>query len=92
MTYVELNEMLKEVLYLSRLGNFLKDRGLTIDTATQQDFYSFITKEEQGKLDYYTQKPVPVSYTAGMQKIEELVPKYRKLKVIVENLLENEVL
>ena len=92
MTYVELNEMLKEVLYLSRLGNFLKDRGLTIETATQQDFYGFITKEEAGKLDYYTGKPVGVNFTQGLAKIDELVPKYRKLKVIIENLLENEVL
>lgn len=92
MNYIEINEMLEEVLYLSRLGNFLKDKGLTIETATQQDFYSFITKEEQGKIDYYTGQPVPVNFSAGIKKIEELVSKYRKIKVIVENLLENEVL
>ena len=92
MNYVELNEMLKDVLYLSRLDSFLKSRGLTIETATKQDFYGFITQEEEGKLDYYTQQPVGVNYTQGLQKINELVPKYRKLKVILENLLENEVL
>lgn len=92
MNYVEINQMLQDVLYLSRLNNFLKGRGLTIETATKQDFYGFITKEEEGKLDYYTQQPVPVNYTSGLARIEELVSKYRKLKAIIENLLENEVL
>ena len=91
MNYVELNQMLADVLYLSRLDKFLRGRGLTIESATKQDFYSFITNEEQGKLDYYG-RPVDVNYSSGLQRINDLVSNYRKLKVIIENLLENEVL
>lgn len=90
--YAELNEMLKEVLYLGRLDKFLRSIGKTIETAGKEDFYSFIMKEEQGKTDYYTGKPIPVNYTADMDKIQDLIFRYRKLKVIISSLMENEVL
>lgn len=93
LNYVELNEMLKELLYLNRLSTYLKDNGLTIESATTEDFYGFIGKEESGKIDYYTGKPVTnVNYSAGMDKIQDLVCKYRKLKTALEYLMENNCL
>ena len=92
LNYVELGEFNKDVLYLANLGKFFKSRGVTLRTATQEDYYAFITKEEGGKTDYYTHKPLPINYTEGMQKIHDLVEKYTMLKVALELLLENEVL
>ena len=92
LNYVELGEFNKDVLYLANLGKFFKSRGVTLRTATQEDYYAFINKEEGGKTDYYTQKPVPINYTEGMQKIHDLVEKYTMLKVALELLLENEVI
>ena len=93
MNYMEINQMLADVLYLNRLSAHLRENGLTIESATKEDFYNFIRAENCNKIDYYTGKPVTsIGYDSELQKIEELVSEYRKLKVILENLLENEVL
>ena len=90
---LDLNKMLQDVLYLNRLSAHLKENDLTIESATKEDFYNFIRAENCNKIDYYTGKPVAsISYDAELQKIEELVLEYRKIKNIMELLLENEVL
>lgn len=89
----QLNEMLQDLKYLSKLDKHLKESGVTLATATQSDIYSFITKSHEGEIDYYTGKPITgINYTGDLEKINDLVCKYRKLKTVVEYLLENEVL
>lgn len=89
----QLNEMLQDLKYLSKLDKYLREKGITIQSATQQDFYSFITESHKGEIDYYTGKPITgISYTEDMTKINDLVVKYRKLKTIIELITENEVL
>lgn len=93
MLNLDLNQILKDILYLNRLSSHLRQNGLTLETATKEDFYNFIRAENCNKIDYYTGKPVTsISYDAELQKIDELVSKYRKLKVIITSLLDNEVL
>lgn len=89
----QLDEILKDLIYLSKLDKFFKDRGITIDKAEQSDFYSFITKSHEGEIDYYTGKPITsISYTEDMGKINDLVCKYNKLKTVVKYLMEIECL
>lgn len=90
MNSVEIDAVLKDVMYLSRLNQFLKENNLTIENASKEDIYKFITKEEQGKTDYYTGQPIPVNYSAGLDKIGELIFKYRRVKSILELLMEND--
>ena len=91
--HYELDEMLKDVLKLKKLEVHLKSKGKTIETATKEDFYEFIGNETRSKIDYYTGKPVTtVDYSTGMAELNDLIVKYRKIKVILTDLMENEVL
>lgn len=89
----ELDEAIADLIYLGMLDKHLQERGVTLSTATQEDFYSFIRMSHEGELDRRTGKPISsISYSGDMGKINDLVCKYRKLKTIVEYLLNNEVL
>lgn len=93
LNYVELDEMMKDLIYLDKLNKFFKNNGLTVETATIEDFYAFIAESHKGEIDRRTGKPISsISYTGDLEKINDLVYTYRKLKVILESLLENEVL
>lgn len=91
--HYELDAMLKDMRYLNKLDHHLKEKGVTIATATQSDLYSFITESHEGEIDYYTGKPVSsISYTEDMGKINDLICRYRKLKTVIQYLMENDCL
>ena len=91
--HYELDTAIQDLVYLGRLDKHLKEKGVTLSTATQSDIYDFIRVSHAGELDRRTGKPISsISYTEDMAKINDLVVKYRKLKTVVEYLLEIEVI
>lgn len=93
LNYAELNEMMKDLAYLAKLNKFFKNNGLTVETATTEDFYAFIAESHKGEIDRRTGKPITsINYTSDLANIRELIFKYRKIKVIMETCLELEVL
>ena len=89
----ELDEAIKDLVYLGRLDKHLQERGVTLATATQSDIYDFIRVSHAGEIDRRTGKPITsISYTGDLEKINDLVCKYKKMKKIIQLVLENEVL
>ena len=89
----ELDEMMKDLAYLDKLNKFFKNNGLTVETATTEDFYAFIAESHKGEIDRRTGKPISsISYSGDMDKISDLIFRYRKIKVIIQSLMENDCL
>lgn len=91
--HYQLDTAIQELVYLEKLDKHLQEKGVTLATATQSDIYDFIRVSHEGEIDRRTGKPISsISYTGDLEKINDLVCKYKKMKKIIQLVLENEVL
>lgn len=88
---LEIQQITKDLQTLNRLDKYLKDLGKKFEELTMEEMYHFIGNEHRDEIDRYG-NPVSVAYNSETERIVGIVEYYRKIKLIVELLLEAEVL